>query len=173
MLRLEIQAANSKEMQAQINDLGSGGLIAYSDEGLLSEVRQRMAAKGLVVKVVPFDDGTSADDNASTDVPVPTTEKEKGKPGRKTKVTEPPSRFPLGAMEEPKPIDPASDTAKTTAETTPATIDDVKKALDAFAAVKGQVEARAKIQAIGGAPRLMDVPPDKFGALIEALKLAA
>lgn len=177
MLRLEIHAANSKELQAQLNDLaGTAGLACYSDEGLLSEVRQRMASKGLVVKVGPFEEPEDADGNAGGSDPVPAPKEEKAKPGRKPKAA---VEAPPAAPEAPKPIEPASDTAKAMAETSNVaapSIEDVKAALNAYAGIHGQFPAREKIKLVlpeGATPRLMDVPAAQYGKLIAALKVAA
>jgi hypothetical protein len=177
MLNLTINATGAEDLYQQIRDLAGPAVLAgYPDEALLAEVRQRMAKRGLLLIVKPADEGEGAQvDNAGDGDPVPPAPK--GKPGRKPKAEAAPAA--VATTEPPKPLDAATDTAKAMTMTekpadAPApTVDDVKKALDAFAAVKGQMPAREKIKSVGLSDRLMDVKPEKFGALIEALKLAA
>lgn len=174
MLDLSIHATDAADLYRQIRDLAGPAILeGYQDEALLAEVRQRMAKKGYVVTVKPFEDDTSATDTATNgDTPEPP----KGKPGRKPKAETAPAAIAHEAPKEgPKLVDQSTDTAKAMAETTSteaapaATQDDVKAALNAYAAVHGQMPARAVMQKEGGCPRLMDIPPAKYGAVIAAL----
>lgn len=62
MFELRITATDTASLQAKILDLaGSAGLGAFASVALLGELRQRMAADGLVVKVIKFDDYEYAD----------------------------------------------------------------------------------------------------------------
>lgn len=186
MLRLEIQATDAKDMQSKILDIaGSSGLAAFATEAILAELRERMAKDGLVVKVVKFADSGEETGDVAEEVPEtvkPPTKKELAAAAKlaATQAAHEAAAEAAAAAtttrEPPKTVDAASDTAKAMAEksnvTTP-TVDDVKTALNAFAAVHGQLKARAKIETAGGSPRLMDVKPEKYAGLIEALKVAA
>lgn len=175
MLDLSIHATDAADLYRQIRDLAGPAILeGYQDEALLAEVRQRMAKKGFVVVIKPFEDDTSATDTATNgDTPEPP----KGnKRGPKPKTAEPTQALaaPDAPKGGPKLVEPSTDTAKAMTEKSTdaapaATQDDVKAALNAYAAIHGQMPARAVMQKEGGCPRLMDIPPAKYGAVIAAL----
>lgn len=175
MIDLHIHATDASDLYRQIRDLAGPAILeGYADEALLTEVRQRMAKKGLVVVVKPFEDGAADTVEAPPATEDDTTVPPKGRPGRKPRAVESPAPA-APAPEGPKPVEPASDTAKAMAEISATAIEDVKAALDAYAAIHGQMPAREIIKSVGGSARLMDVPPEKYGALVVALtvKVAA
>jgi hypothetical protein len=58
MLSLHIEAKTAEELHAAILVHVGAGLVAqFPTEVILSETRQRLAAAGTVVKLVPFDAG--------------------------------------------------------------------------------------------------------------------
>lgn len=176
MFDLSIHATDASDLYRQIRDLaGPAMLEGYPDEALLTEVRQRMAKKGFVVVIRPFESETAGADEATTGGEPSPPDAPKGKPGRKPTTKAPEA---TKTIEAPKPVEPASDTAKAMAEQGEAVLVDlnaVKAALDAYAAVHGQMPARAIMQTVGGHARLMDIPVEKYIAVVRALavKVAA
>lgn len=168
-------------------------LSGFSFEALLAELRQRAAKDGNVVQIVKFESGEPAG-------PTPT-EPTKNKPGRPRKPAATAPAAPA-APEPPKPIEPgtqqpaASAAPETTVQapataTAPAapesggsewgdddkstevTLDDVKASLNAYSAVHGQATTRKVMEEKGGALRLADIKPEKYGELVRALKVQA
>lgn len=179
-LHLTIAATNIEDMKAQCRAIaGEGNLASSSNDDLLAELRQRLATEGLVVKVVPFETSQTVD-------PAPTTAPKATRgAGKKNADKEPPKATTTAAPKTGNGADPvqsaeqrkaenASDWDDDSGETTTATeltIDDVKNALNAYSAVKGQVTARSVMQEVGGAAKLAEIPPTKYAELITRLRV--
>jgi hypothetical protein len=167
----------SVDVLAQIRSFAGGegaDLSKLTTEDLLTEVRQRLASQNMVVKVLPF--AEEGEGTGGAPAPEPTKQR------RTRKASEPQAApatetAPLTA-EQLAAYEAVSTTAApelvierapaTTTET--ASIDDVRSALNAYAAIHGQAKARELMQKKGGALVLMQVPADKYGTLVEALK---
>lgn len=153
---------------------GAGGdpLADVSTEALLAALRDRMFKMDppQVVKVVPFDEtiglgAALSEKPAATPDERPVAEPEKPKAARRPR-------------EQPKAV--AADTqqaGQATATEAPAGGDDkaisreaLTDALNACAAKHGQAETRKIMKDAGGAERLMDVKPDAYPKLLNALK---
>lgn len=88
---------------------------------------------------------------------------------------------PATAPVEPGPLDAAAAASASTAQEatsaptpTAPSRDEVIAALNAFATARGgQVAGRTKMQEVCGVTRLVDVKPEQFGKLLDALKAAA
>lgn len=180
-VNIHISADTAENALAQARALGgSAGLATIDNDALLAELRERMAKMDppMVVRVEPFETPTIGKvvEGAATMTP---------KRGRRPTVEKAPEPVSTGlspgtteaVVEEPKPIEPGTqaegggddcgDGAK------PLTLDDVKAALNECGAIHGQAATRGVMQEHGGAARLMDVKPEKFDALVAALKKKA
>ena len=159
---------------------GGVPLTSIETDALIAELRERMAKQGMVVKVLPFDEPVAG--------AAPANDTGTGKRGARKPREEKPA-------EQTKPADKAIETktepVADAPKTAPAdvggdwddgdneeagseiTLDDVKSALNEFAATYGQPKAREVISAHAKdkSVRLMDVDPSKYAALVQALRV--
>lgn len=163
MLTMQLAGETATELFKQLGELAAlaagNPLDKIETEALLAELRDRLAKNGQVVKIVPF-----AEKETSTEGTEPT-----GRRTRQKKET----AAPAAVEEAEQTIADNSPTVPASTEVTimaPATLEEVKSALNAFAAVNGQVEARKIMQDAGGSAALKDVPVEKYGDLVLALQ---
>jgi hypothetical protein len=160
-------AAEVRKQMAEFCPSGDSSLVQVETEALLKELRDRFAKQGQVVKVVPFANDETAESTVETTSTPPATKR--GRPRKVAEDATKPFEGTTAAAPEPeKIVEPAPQPV--------ASIEDVKKSLNEFAAVHGQVEARRIMSEVGGSPALKDVPAEKYAAVIEGLsnfKMAA
>lgn len=170
MLSITLNATDATELRKQCAELAGDTLSMLSDDALLEALRGRMRPRGLVVQVEPFvTPGTAADAQPKAQTTTrkkPAVDKAPPPPAPEPAATEPEKTVAA----EPAKADAAviEDTFDDPPEVTKA---DVISALNAYAAAKGgQPAARLKMAEVApGVTRLADFPPDKFGALVQAL----
>lgn len=178
-LQLIITAHNAATLAAMVREYGGASALDHvTDNELLAALRERMVKQTppMVVRVEPF---------ASADA-APIVEEKAPRAPRKPRE---PKAEPAAAAETPREEPKATvegtqagaeqaaanddwGTATTAEEAKVFTIDDVKTALNACAAVHGQAATREVMQKHGGA-RLMDVKAENYGALVGALEAKA
>jgi hypothetical protein len=159
-------------------------IAKMADDTLLEAVRKRFRLRGLVVNVTAPPERTEEGQDVSEGVtPIAPIDPPSTDPATKTSASrrqknkeKAPVQGNGAAIDAPGLGAPAS--APTPAarseqtEQAPApTKADVVAALDAFAVKNSQAAARAKLQEIGGTPQLSTFPTDKYGALLEALRV--
>lgn len=173
---MNIAGETAIDVMKQIGELAAlaagNPLDKIETEALLAELRDRLAKNGQVVKIVPFDnEKTSGEGNS----PAATTRgrQRKSQAEAASDGGAKASAAPAAIEEAEQTIADNSPTVPANAEVTimaPATLEEVKSALNAFAAANGQVEARKIMQDAGGSAALKDVPVEKFNDLILALQ---
>lgn len=154
------------------------GLSQFTTDELLKELQ----ARGLGAAALTANERELAESKVT--VLAPAEEKATRPRGRPRKE---PVTIDATANTEPEPETVAEETAqaeegdpwdnepeakeevKTKVTASKYTMDDVRAALDACHKVCGLVTARAKMQEVGGSSKLVDIGPEKFGALIAAL----
>lgn len=168
-------------------------ISSFSDDQLLAELRQRMASKGMIVRVAKFDEEqgqlplTTAATPATNEVPKTeaTSPRPRGRPPNASKQISDEGRREIeeAAKRETKP-EPKREAAKPVAQAvadewdedpagdeageapTKVTKEDVKAALNRFNAIKGMVTARQMLDRIGGSQKLMDIDAKHYPAIV-------
>jgi len=170
-VHLSISGATSAEVLAAAASFGGSTGTALNTEELLAELRDRFAKADppQVVRVEPFaSDSASGDAGKATTTRTrqPKADKEPPKPTNK----ETQAAAPDASSEQASGDDWGSEGEDDAKEVT---MDDVKTALNAYSAKHGQVATRDKMKEVGGSLKLIDIPKEKYGPLVEALKVAA
>lgn len=162
---MQLAGETASEVFKQIGELaaiaGGNPLDKIETEALVAELRDRLSKNGQVVKIVPF---AEKENSESGNEPTRRT--------RQKKETQAPVIPDAIEQAEQTIADNLPEASATAVVTTlaPTTLEEVKSALNAFAAVNGQVEARKIMQDAGGSAALKDVPAEKYGDLVLALQ---
>lgn len=165
MIEVKIYADTVDQLNTHIANLA--GVKVQTDDELLTTLRERMRAKGMVVQVLPFE---SPEAQNAQPPDKPRTRSTKPKPVEAAPMTDPPkptlAMAPAAAAAVPNAAE-----AQGKPEQTGPTRADVIKALDSYASTNpaGQAGAVKIMERVGGFTSLVKVPADRFPALIEAL----
>lgn len=183
---LTIHGATSEDVLAQARSFGgkTDAISTFATEDLLTELRQRLAPQGHVVRVEPFSTGP----DTPTVVSSGTTEaggKKRGRPSNaekaeKAAADKPAETTSTATKEDPKPTEAgtqqpaaaeaAGDDWDGDEAAKEVTADDVKAALNAFSSVHGSIKAREIMNEVGGSMRLADIKPESYAALAARLQ---
>jgi hypothetical protein len=187
-VHIAISGATAAEVLKMAAELGGSTVIAgMSTDDLLAEVRDRFAkaSPAMVVRVEPFSSGAATVGDggpAAANGKAPTKAEQKAAAKAATdaalKEAATNKEAPKATTKETQQPTPANDAGggdwdsdSGGEETAAPTVDDVKAALNTYSAKHGQAATRDVMKNVGGSMKLLDIPADKYQALIE--KLAA
>lgn len=185
-VHISISGATAAEVLAHARALGGEtATSAISNDDLLAELRDRFSKMSppMVVRVVPFSDDKSAtttgEAGGATRQPTAAEKKAAAKAladeAAKLKASKEPNKTTVaGAQagaETGSDWDDGTADEGATDDTVP-TQDDVKTALNACSAKNGQAATRELMKVHGGSMKLLDIKPENYRALIDALEAA-